>query len=289
MHFYLRKLGTVLLTSGFICLLNSTCIGDIDAVTKARHDLSLGFTVNGKVARIHCQPGDLVKTDQLLIELDDEEGEALVQLYELRASSDLQMRSAEAAMRLAQVEEEAIRKAFENDAAKPIEVERAEIRTIQAELELSMAHQRGKEAIHQLKQATARHQQYLLKAPTNGVVDQLTVEEGESVETLKPVLRLVVIDPLRVDAAVPIEKTLGLHSGDRAWIQPKLENQNEPILGKIIHLAQIADAASETRLVRIEVPNSQLLPAGGHVRVRFTPPATSAALKDIEIKLIEAH
>ena len=258
-------------------LAGQPCLGQIDAVTKARHDLKLGFTVDGKVVRVLIKPGDRVKRGQLLMELYDEEGKSLVDLYELRAKSKLELESAGAALRLAKVEEGAIRRAFENDAAKPIEVERAEIRTTQATLELQMAKQRGIEAVHQLKQASARHEQYQLHAPTPGVVDQVIVAEGELIEKLKPVLRLVVIDPLWVDVSVPTEDTLRLKRGGDAWVQSYMAGHEEPAVGKIIHLAQVADAASDTRLVRVEVSNPRHIPAGGQVTVTFQPPRSGSA------------
>ena len=258
-------------------VMDSTCHGQVEAVTRARYDLKLGFTVGGKVQHLAVKPGDRVKKGQLLMELEDEEGKSLVALYTIRASSDLEMRSAEAALRLAKVEEKAIRKAFENDAAKPIEVERAQIRTTQAQLELRMTAQRGLETQQQLAQAKTRHQQYVMRAPTSGVVDLISVEHGEMVEALKPILRLVTIDPLWVDAAVPTDQTLRLKRGDTAWVRSNLLGHEQTVAGKIIHLAEVADAASDTRLVRVEVPNPQLLPAGGPVSVSFEPPSPGSS------------
>ncbi len=263
--------------------------GQVEAVTKARHDLKLGFTVGGKVGRVLVKPGDTVEQGQVLMELEDEEGKALVELYTIRVNSDLEARSAKAALQLAQVEERAIRKAFENDAAKPIEVERAQIRTTQAKLELSMAYQRGEETKHQLNQASSRHDQYLMKATTAGVVDLISVSEGELVETLKPVLRLVVIDPLWIDASVPTDQTLHLKPGDPAWVQVHLLGSSaQPIQGKILHLAQVADAASDTRIVRVEMPNDRDLPAGGPVTITFSPNHSDATGKTTQ-RLVEGQ
>jgi len=268
------------LVVGVVIAMNSVAavgFDQIDAVTRARYDLRLGFTVGGKVLRVHVKPGARVNKGDLLMELDDEEGQALVDLYMLRASSHLGLLSAEASLELAQVEEKAIRTAFEKDATSPIEVDRARIRTRQAQLEVNMAKQAGEEANHQLRQATERHAQYQMRAPTGGVVDLMSVEEGELVESLKPVVRLVVIDPIWVDAAVPTDQTLGLKRGDAAWVTPGLPGYDRPIKGTIIHMAQVADAASDTRLVRIEISNPKLIPAGGQVRIQFTAPTRTAS------------
>ena len=273
MFFIKRVLAIVLCIHFCHCVVEA----QVDAMTKARHDLSLGFTVSGKVAQIAVKPGDRIDKDQLLIELEDLEGKSLVKLYEIRASSDLAARSAEAALRLAQVEYKAIDQAYKNDAAMWIEVERNHIRVEQAELELKMALQQGEEATLQLNQARARHEQYILRAPTDGIVEIVTVEEGELVETLNPVLQLVVIDPLWIDAAVPTDQTLDLKIGDVVQVRIDLPDHNEPVVGKIIHMAEVADAASNTRLVRVEVPNPKLLPAGAQATLDFDAHANSAA------------
>ncbi len=262
---------------GLGSLIGTVCHGQVNAVTRARYDLKLGFTVGGKVIRVHVKPGDRVEKGDLLMELDDEEGKSLVEIYKIRASSDLGLKSARAALELAQVEEKAIRTAREKDATSWIEVERAKIRTTQAVLEVKMAKQTAQETLHQLSQAQSRHSQYELRAPTAGVVDLMSVEKGELVESLKAILRLVVIDPLWIDAAVPTSQTLGLKRDDPAWVWPQLPGYDDAIEGKIVHLAQVADAASDTRLVRVEIRNPKLMPAGGQVTVTFKPPTSGPA------------
>lgn len=272
--------GTITALLIFAVLLGRPALADVEAITTAKDDLQMGFAVGGKVASVSVKPGDRVEKGQVLITLDDDEGQALVELYEIRAASDLEVRAARAQLDLARIEERAIRTAFENQAAMPIEVERAQIKTIVAEIEVQMAQQRAQELKPQLRQAKARHDQYIMRAPTAGVVDRIIVAEGEVVETLKPILHLVATDPLWVDASVPIEQTLSIQHGDRAWVTSKLPGHEQAVEGKVIHLAQVADAASDTRLVRIEIPNPHGLPSGCSVTVRFTPPSQTASTTD---------
>ena len=117
-----------------------------------------------------------------------------------------------------------------------------------------------------------------MRAARAGVVEQVTVREGETVEERKPILRMVVTDPLWVDAMVATRQTLGLKLGSPAWVSHKdLIGHEKPIEGQVIHIASVADAASETRLVRVSVPNPDNLPAGAHVTVSFVPPKTLAS------------
>lgn len=248
----------------------------VEGVAKARHDLRLGFTVPGRVARVLVQPGDRVDAAQPVIELDDAEGEALLALYGVRAASDLEIQAAEAQKALAEVEEGRVRESFSRGAAAPFEVERAQLETRRAVLTLEQARQRKLEAEHQLAQARARHDAFTLRAPISGVVEEVLVSAGETVQELKPVIRIVATNPLRVDAPVRTEETLTLEVGAPAWVWTDAPGQTAPVEGRVIYLAQVADAASDTRLVRVEVPNDKGLPAGRLVRVAFTRPEATA-------------
>lgn len=259
----------------------ATCLGDeVDAMTRARHDLKLGFTVGGKVLKVHVKPGDKVKAGDVLLELDDKEGVAQIAIWKLRAESTVAVDAAAARLELAKLEEERVRGLVNKQAATPFELTRAEIQTRVETLNVAQAGNDREEAQRQLETYSARHDRSVLRAEIGGTIEQVLVEPGEMVEDLKPVLRLVVTDPLRVDAFVPTGQTLSLKPGDPAWIWPKLIGFEQPIKGVIVHLAQVADASSDTRKVEIEIPNDAGLPAGGQVRVRFTPPTEVAAAEN---------
>ena len=250
--------------------------GEISAVTRARHDLKLSFPVAAVVQEVMCKPGDAVKAGDVLIELEDKEGAALIELYAMRAESDLQIDASVMQKKQAEVERDAMLEIKRQDAATEIEVDRAVLNAEIKAIELDLAKMQKDEAALQLAQAVARHERYVMRAPADGRVEEIVVEKGEAVESLKPVLRLVVADPLRVDAAVPIAKTLDMKVGDTVWVTPKLAGHDKPIAGTIIYMAAVADASSNTRNIRVELPNKGGLPAGLHVQVSFEKPAPLA-------------
>lgn len=262
-----------------ILTLAGQSLAEVSAVTTARYDRKLAFKESGTVFSLPVKRGSVVKKGDILIQLEDREGESLVALYKLRAESDVEVQSAAAKYELSQVEEKRVKDLLQKGSATSYEAEKARVSALVAKLEWDLARQQHMETRLQLEQAEARHERFIMRAPIDGRVEAILVAEGEAVETGKPVLRLVATDPLWIDAPVPIEDTVKnkMKTGDPAWIQTKLAGSNQYLKGEIIFIADVAEAASGTRTVQIEVPNKQGLPAGEPVVVTFSQPDQSTA------------
>lgn len=265
-------------------VVTSSALAQVAAVTTARHDLRLAFTVPGRVQSVTVKPGDRVEKGQPLIVLDDRAGEAQIAIYQDRADSTLSVDARQAALEQAQLEERGMLDAYREDAAGKLELDRKKLEVKIAQLELQKAKDERVQARRQLDAAKVAHESYTLDAPIAGVIEEVVVNVGETVEPLKPVLRLVVTNPLWIDAYAPLEQTLPLAVGGPAWginttDVPAAHNAGKKAIfeGKIVHIAQVADARSGTRLVRVEVSNTSSVPAGGHVTVYFSRQAAEEA------------
>lgn len=107
-----------------------------------------------------------------------------------------------------------------------------------------------------------------LKSPIAGTIDRVEVEVGESINGLADVLRVVKTDPLWIDVPVPLALGRTLKLGQVAKVRfPDSEEKASD--GKIIYISTVADAASSTLRVRIEVGNKSNRPAGEHIKVVF--------------------
>ena len=73
--------------------------------------------------------------------------------------------------------------------------------------------------------------------------------------------------------------TLAAKVNDPAWVLVEVAGKARVVVGKIVEVAPVADPASRTRRVRVEVPNasgaSQIV-AGEPAWVRFTEPTKGA-------------
>jgi len=110
-----------------------------------------------------------------------------------------------------------------------------------------------------------------LKSPIAGTIDKIEVEVGEAVQGLADVVRVVKTDLLWIDVPVPLAKGRTLKFGQIAEVKFP-DTKKKPSKGKIIYISTVADAASSTLRVRIEVPNTLNRPAGEQVRITFPPP-----------------
>ena len=241
----------------------------VRAITRASEDLRLAFPVAGRVAETLVDPGDTVKAGQTLIRLERADSAARVELLRSRANSTIEIERAEAAWELAKVKEAGVREAVDRGAGATFELQAAELETQAARLATELRKQRKREAELELQQAEALHAQRELIAAIDGVIDIVLVSTGDTVQAFDPIARLVSAEHLWVDASTPTKQTLSLAVGDQAWVRYVDDPEASIVQGSIKHLAQIADASSGTRLVRIEIENTSNGPAGRHVEVFF--------------------
>ena len=96
----------------------------------------------------------------------------------------------------------------------------------------------------------------------------LVFNPGERVEE-KPLLRVAVIDPLRVELMVPTALYGQVRQGDQLRIQPELPG-SAAVMATVRHVDRVFDAASNSFRVRLSLPNPNYrLPAGLRCRTEL--------------------
>jgi RND family efflux transporter MFP subunit len=253
--------------------------GGIRAITHPSADITASFVLPGRIAGVYFKEGDFVKADQVLIQQDDAAEQ--VQLAQLQAQSEdtTQIRASEASLAQKKVDLQKIEKAAVGNAATALEVEHARLDVTIAQLSLELAKFEHEQAGRKYQEQKIRVQNMQLKSPIDGSIEKIDVEVGESVNTTTTeVIRVVQIDPLWIDAPVPLTQAIGLKVGRTAQVafgsSDKQTNAGPASAslvtpGRVIFVAAVADAASDTLRVRIEVPNKAKRPAGEHVLVTF--------------------
>jgi multidrug efflux pump subunit AcrA (membrane-fusion protein) len=138
-----------------------------------------------------------------------------------------------------------------------------------AKLALQAAKIEHEQFKRQYSQAVQQLERMRIVAPIEGRVEEVSAEAGEGVEKLGPVVKLVRTDPLWLDVPVPLPRAKKLAVGQPVTVSFPGESNAESADGRIVYISSVADAASDTLRVRIEVSNPSDRPAGERVTVGF--------------------
>jgi RND family efflux transporter MFP subunit len=242
----------------------------VRAVTRPSVDVILSSIQPGRIATVVFKEGDFVKAGQLLVQQDDAAEQ--VQLAQLKAQSEdtTQIRASEASLAQKKVDLAKLEKAAAGKAATALEVEHAKLEVTIADLSLKLAHFEHEQAGRKYEEQKIRVENMKFKSPIDGLIEKVDVEVGESVNAMTEVVRVVQTDPLWIDAPVPLAQAVGLKAGMTARVEfPAADGKATAEQGRVSFVGAVADAASDTLRVRIEVPNKAKRPAGEHVLVTF--------------------
>lgn len=243
----------------------------------------LGSQVIGVLDALRVERGDFVRKGQVLAQLRSDLERATVDVARTRASTEADLRSAEAGRDLAL---QAMRRAEALVSRNFIAHQALD----QARTDLQVAEQKVLQIREQLRVwgrevnvAEAQVGLRSIRSPFDGVVVERYLSLGERVEE-KPVFRIARIDPLRVEVIVPAARYGTIRAGDVATVRPDLPGAVS-LDAKVSVVDRVVDAASNTFRVRLNLPNpDHRLPAGLRCRISFDePPARFAGASNARL------
>ncbi len=243
-----------------------------EAVSRPSSDITLAFVRPGRVTEILGKEGDLVAKGTVIARQEDEAERIQLEMLAVQAGDETKIRLSEAELEQKKKDLARLEKAQRDNAATAWEAEHALLDMVRAELELRKARLDHEQDRRKHREAAIQLQRMQVVAPLAGRLEEITIEKGESVQAHDPVIRLVQTDPLLVDVPVPVTVAGRLQAGQPAWVNfPPLEGSNEPtrLQGEIAHIATVAEAASNTLRVRVNVGNEARRPAGERITVSF--------------------
>ena len=109
-----------------------------------------------------------------------------------------------------------------------------------------------------------------IRTPISGSVIQRYKSSGEYVDS-EPVYQIAQLDPLHVEVIIPVEFLGTLQTGDSAIVMLDIPGfDDKPMQAIVQRIDAVADAASATYGVRLELENRSLeIPGGVRCRVDF--------------------
>jgi RND family efflux transporter MFP subunit len=245
------------------------------AFVKPSEDAVMGFTLSTSVQAVLVSGGQRVKAGDVLIQGDDSEDVAEAKFQRARAATQLPVDRAASQLDLAELEYKRYLEVQDLGAGSPLERERARAARDTAKIDLDLAKLNQVLSSLQADRAEARVEKLNLRAPFDGIVDRVDVDEGQSVREGEPVLRLVSVDPVWIDVNTPTAQTisLGLEKGSPAWILMQEDTARRVYAGEVIEVAPTTDSASGLRRIRVQMANAVGVVPGVNCWVRFTEPS----------------
>lgn len=255
----------------------------VEAITKPSGDVTLAFVRPGIIARILVKEGQSVRTGELLAQQDDKAEQAQIDQLKAQAEDTTRVKAAQAQLEQKRVDLAKLEKGRTQGAASQLEVEHAALDVKIAELSLDLANFEHGQDQRKLAESVAQVERMRIICPVDGRVEKLLVQQGELADAQNSkVVHVVKTDPLWIDAPVPLDLARPLCAGRPATVEFPT---GETATGKVAYCGSLADAASNTLTVRVEVPNPTGRVAGEHVKLRFargqptTAPAAAQPVK----------
>jgi len=240
-----------------------------DCVINPAVTVRLGSPVAGLIDTVHVEPGSVVSVGDRIATLRSEVERTTVEVIEEQARSKAEIEAQRARLDLSRSRLNRTERLVKRNiaAAEELETARAEMEVISRELALTEMRQRV--AMLELRRAREQLEQRTIRSPVDGVVVDRALFSGEFLHQEAHVVTIAQIDPLIVEAFLPVELFYDIRPGMTATVYP-----NAPVNGSHEGRVKVADrvfdAASSTFGVKIHLDNpDHALPAGHRCRVTF--------------------
>jgi len=241
---------------------------DLDCVITPSAQVEVSAAVPGVLQEVNADRSDRVTKGQLLAQLDSGVELAELELAQARTQMDAKVRLGKTNLRYDRRSWRRLAKLHSDNLVS------AELKE-EAEREANVSGWRlqdAKDLQLQRELEKKRAQQVLLRrqvfSPIDGIVVQRLRHPGEYVEE-QPILRIAQLDPLYVEAIVPMTEFGQIRKGMRANVFSDI-NQDQAFPAQVVVVDSVGDAASGTFGVRLTISNPENeIPAGVNCRVRL--------------------
>lgn len=231
--------------------------------------VELGSPVPGQLDSVLVDRSDSVKAGQIVASLDSRIEEANLAIAGFKAVTDTELRKREAVYAIDSRAEKRLRSLKASKLVSAQESDRASRdarlsawRTRQAKDDLKL---------HKLElaRAEAALDRRKIRSPIDGKVLARLHNPGEYIED-QPLLRIVKLDPLHVEAILPMRLFGKVKPGMRATVIPEISTVSA-YQATVALVDPMGDAGSGTFGVRLTLPNpDKTIPAGLKCRVEIS-------------------
>lgn len=259
---------TPLLAIAALCI--TTTIGHAQTLSEEVFDcvmdpadiIEVGAPVAGVLEDVTIRRGMVVEKGQIIAQLESSVERATIGLLQTRANNDVAIQAQTARRDLIQLQKTRIETLVERNVASADQLQEVGAELVTAEALLAQAVLDKEIAQQELSRAQQQLEQRTIKSPIDGVILTRNLSGGEFVASGNAIVAIVQLDPLLIEAFLPVELYPQISNGLTATIAPAAPI-TDTFQAEVIAFDQVFDAASGTFGVELELPNPDgLLPAG---------------------------
>lgn len=244
-----------------------------DCIIDPAVTVGVGNAVPGLLEKVLINRGDVVQKGQLIATLVSDVERTTVELLTQQAESQAEIEAQRARYDLIVSRLSRTRELAQSNVVPQEKLEETIAEMEVVKRELAIAEMRSRIAGLELTRARKVLEQRSIRSPISGVVVERLLFEGEFLGQDGKLATIAQLDPLHVEAFLPVEYYTQLHVGMLVQVEPK-----EPVTGiyegTVTVVDRVFDAASSTFGLRVELPNPDgLLPAGHRCQLELTPVA----------------
>ncbi len=243
----------------------------VDCIINPYQVVELASPVPGVIERLRVERSDPVAKDQVIAELAADVEKATVALARARAAIQSEIRVGQINRGFDQRRKGRIESLYQRKAVSFERMDEAEREMELSSWKLRQAEELAEIRMLELRRAEQQLDQKTITASIDGYVTEILKFSGEYVED-QPIVRIAQLDPLAVEAIMPMSHFGQIRIGMAAEVFPEVLAAGA-LRATVTNVDRIGDVASGTFGVRLELPNpDNQLPAGLKCELKFTDP-----------------
>jgi len=229
----------------------------VQGLVEPYRDVLLSAAIPGRIASLPVREGDRVAEGAVLLRLESRVEELEVERRRSIYENQTELQAAREREALLKEELESTRALAERTGSvSRDELNRKQLETVLAGLEVARLDQSRERERIELEMAQERLALQHIIAPFAGVVAQLPLDEGESVQANQPSIRLVDDAKAYLVVNIPAEQARALRIGQPVSLRFPLAEPLEKT-GTVDFLSPVVDPASGLRRVRLLFVNDE--------------------------------
>lgn len=235
----------------------------LDCVMYPEQELRLGFGEAGLIEEVFVAPGQSVAAGELIARQVSDVERIRRDLLELRLSGDAAMAAQEARIAFIEQRLERVRLLAERNVSTDAQLQELEYEYLIARTGLRQAEEDRAAREIEFALAEAQLARRTLRAPADGVILELFRRPGEYAERNDSVVKLGIMNPLRVRTFAGIAHLGGIRPGDPVTVRPDPPFDAD-LPATVSFVSGQIDPASRTFVIEAVLPNPKHRLPGGH-------------------------